>query len=493
MATFFSDQFGIDPNILDQHGLFNVSLITDLPLFIDPFLLFNSGRKEYRDLHDGMIRYLVFLRNKAQSGQVHDALLRAWYCFPEVKQTWLGFSAVGNSGAGLGMDFARALHGNLHTIFSEFGVEKVTASSHLEKICLIRDGVGRDNISDFTTNLIKGFLCERTQEFALTYLAQDQRRVVSVSGSFFNFETEIWQPQKFTLPWADGDHVILTPKDLLTRDENWINKGDLIRDFEELPTAIPDDQLRHQIDNYFHRVLARHRDREPNRTERAEAAVRTIHEFPELIDYYIKFKEEHGGDAKNASADKVFAAEQLFVQQLKALQLMLQAQTPFYAQGGTTYEEAHLRLAYLKDVIENKGGHRIFYVRRRPIKREQDLHVMYRLVWIGTPSDVSAEVNDGRGPADYKISRGVRDKTVVEMKLASNTQLKRNLQHQAEAYQMASDASAGIKAIMYFSYSEFLRVQKILRDLGLDRHRDIVLIDARDDNKQSGSKIGVRR
>ena len=109
------------------------------------------------------IQYLVFLRDKAKAGPVSDALLRAWYCFPEVKQAWLGFSLAGNQGSGLGINFARALHENLHQLFPEFGAEKITRGSHLEKVCLIRDGVGRDNISDFVTNLIKDFLCGYTE------------------------------------------------------------------------------------------------------------------------------------------------------------------------------------------------------------------------------------------------------------------------------------------------------------------------------------------
>ena len=55
------------------------------------------------------------------------------------------------------MDFARALNDNLHNLFRDFGNEKVTKGSHLEKLVLIRARVGRDNISDFTTNLIKGY------------------------------------------------------------------------------------------------------------------------------------------------------------------------------------------------------------------------------------------------------------------------------------------------------------------------------------------------
>jgi hypothetical protein len=107
MSTFFSDFFKVDQNSLDDRGAFNISLVNDLPLFIDPFLLFNSEESEYRKLHDGIIDYLVFLKDKAASGPVVDDLLRLWYCFPEVKQNWLGFSIAGNEGSGLGIDFAR--------------------------------------------------------------------------------------------------------------------------------------------------------------------------------------------------------------------------------------------------------------------------------------------------------------------------------------------------------------------------------------------------
>jgi hypothetical protein len=107
MSTFFSDYFDITPEILEQYGAFNVSLINDLPLFIDPFLLFNSQKPEYQTLHDQIIRYLIFLRDKASKGGLSSDLLNVWYRFPEVKQNWLGFSAVGNNGSGLGRDFAR--------------------------------------------------------------------------------------------------------------------------------------------------------------------------------------------------------------------------------------------------------------------------------------------------------------------------------------------------------------------------------------------------
>lgn len=488
MGTYLTEVLSVDPDTLDRYGAFDVSLITDLPLFIDPFLLFGSEKEEYNRLHDAIIAYLVFLRDKALAGPVHEGLLATWYCFPEIKQNWLGFSLTDNGGRGLGMDFARALHASLSSIFSDFGSEAITESSHLEKVCLVRDGVGRDSISDFTTNLIQDYLCAYSQTFALEHLAPQHRREVSVPKVRFNRRTERWDAATYTLPWANGDYVILSPRDMLTRDDTWINKGDLVRRFDALPQAVPDEQLRAQISEHFHRCIVQHDDKSPTQKELDTAAAITIAQFPMLIDYYIAIKEGEREQAESVSSQKVSFAQQIFHTQIQALQQLLATTTPFYQTGRNTYEEAIARTAFLKDVVENKGGHRIFYNAGTPIKREADLQVMYRLVWIGTPSDVSAEVNDGRGPADYKISRGASDKTIVEMKLASNSQLKRNLTKQVEIYKAASDAKAGLKVILFFTAEEQIKVNRILKKLGIDGRPDIFIIDARSDNKPSGSK-----
>jgi len=161
----------------------------------------------------------------------------------------------------------------------------------------------------------------------------------------------------------------------------------------------------------------------------------------------------------------------------------------FYDIPPNTYEDARQRLEFLKDVIENKGGHRIFYVGGAPIQREEDLQILYRLAWFASASDVTREANDGRGPADFKISRGSRDKVIVELKLAKNTQLERNLRNQAEIYSRASDAThPPLKGILYFSESELERVQDILHRLKLSDSPHIILIDASNKNKPSGSK-----
>jgi hypothetical protein len=55
-------------------------------------------------------------------------------------------------------------------------------------------------------------------------------------------------------------------------------------------------------------------------------------------------------------------------------------------------------------------------------------------------------------------------------------------------YERASDASPSVKVILYFSKTEHGRVIAVLKKLTLEKNENIVLIDARSDNKPSGSR-----
>src|SRR5437773_2258711 len=166
LRIYFSDFFDVTRQTMKDYGAFDVSLINDLPMFIDPFLLFNSEKEEYQSLHDQMIKYLKFLRDKSIGFELSKGSMYAWYVFKEIKQNWLGFSLSGNRGRGLGPEFATALHKNFNTAFKDFGEEDIPESPHFEKLTLFDEGVGKDNVSDFTTNLIKKYLLDYTQEFA---------------------------------------------------------------------------------------------------------------------------------------------------------------------------------------------------------------------------------------------------------------------------------------------------------------------------------------
>src|SRR5205823_12472432 len=133
--------------------------------------------------------------------------------------------------------------------------------------------------------------------------------------------TESWEERTFELPKFGRSFVILTPKALLTKGDTWINKEDLIKDFDQVPTMIDDDELRFKVNNYFLSQLSldpARAGKRPTKKEREAAAAATLQEFPSvIIDYYIKLKEDQGDKATSISGEKVAFSEILYIENVK--------------------------------------------------------------------------------------------------------------------------------------------------------------------------------
>ena len=208
----FSDYFKIDQSVVNNYGALNICLAADMPLFIDPFLLFASDDEEYQKLHRSLINHILILKEiaiKDEENAVNNGIFR----FPEIKQNWLGLSKFGNSGRGLGKDFAKKIIRSFNGFYNSFGEEQISAETHIEKLTILNPGIGSDFISDFTTNLILDYLLEYTQTFALKNLSKDQVREFSIN-SLFDEKFNRWMPKKYILPYLyledRGDFIILT-------------------------------------------------------------------------------------------------------------------------------------------------------------------------------------------------------------------------------------------------------------------------------------------
>ena len=129
----------------------------------------------------------------------------------------------------------------------------------------------------------------------------------------------------------------------------------------------------------------------------------------------------------------------------------------------------------------------MFYQGNKPVSKEKDLQLLFKFVWVGTSFCADAEVNNGRGPADFKISNVALDSTIVEFKLAKSSKLEQNLQNQVPVYEAANNTNQSLKVIMYYNERERLRMEKILNKLGLQDNPNIIRIDA--SPKESASNV----
>lgn len=480
----FSETFEVDKNILEQEGYVDISLLCDLPLFVDPFLIFGSQKKEYVELNNEINRYLLFLKKKAMQHGISTGLLKSWFTFSEVHNNWLGYCKFGNKGSGLGPKFAKNLYLNLKNKLNNFGNGEILTVEHIEKLCLIDDNIGSDNISDFVINILKYYFLEKTQEFSKKHVKPEYCDMFNVEKAYFDYNLERWMSKQFYLPKFDNEYILLTPIDILTKDSSWLNTYDMIDKFSMVVEKIPNDQLKFDINNYLAKLYKDDMTKEEIRKSRLE----TIREFPVIVDYYISQKEDTVDEAMSRSIEKSLYVDEIisnivqgFVENLKS--------TDFYNWVEDSYLEALKRVKYLKHSIEDNDVYKLFYDSNgNLVKSEEDLQLMFRLVCYGVVSDVNRECNNGRGPIDYKFSKTNADKSLIEFKLAGNSKLKQNLKNQVEVYEKANDTKKSIKAILYFTDKEKERVEKILKELGLENKENIILIDARN-NKISASNV----
>ncbi len=479
--VYFSDIFNIKHTIIENYGALDISLICDNPAFVDPFLIFANPK--YKNLHNFIVDYLKFLRTLSlQEEKLNSGNFKHYYKFPEVKQAWLGYSMGGNTGLGLGKDFAESLYKNLHKIFSKFGDEQITESSHLEKLCLVEKGVGVDKISDFTINLVKKYLLEFTQSFAQKHIDKKYLAEFSVRKVDFDFKEGIWLDARFTLPMikreSKKEFVLLVPREILTKEDTWISKNDFLDNDTAIFSTIPNDELRAKINKFFYDNLAvklnkkEQIEKDYSKKSKRNALLKTVWEFPEVLDYYIKFKEQNKDDAL-----KYHIAEPEFVNFFSDAIILKNEIKKRKFEKLTSFDDCISRIAFFKQKLESNSND--LYFKNKPLQ-EKHLRLMFKNVTYGALFDYNSEVNNGRGPIDFIVSCGSHDKTGLELKLASSAKLKQNLLNQGKIYQKDSNLKYVIKIIFYFSDQELIRVNRILKEINKSiDNKEIFVIDCR--------------
>lgn len=487
---YFSEHFEISHKKLEDAGFLDISLVCDNPAFVDPFLVFANPK--YKELHNFILGYLQFLRDESlNTPELSKGQFEHFYKFPEVKQAWLGYSVWGNSGLGLGRNFADSLFGNLHSIFKNFGAEKITESAHMEKLCLVADGVGVDKISDFTLNLIKSDLLQKTQNFAVKNIDKRYLKEFAVNKVYFNPTKKVWEGAKFTLPsytWDNKtDYLLLVPIDLLAKEETWISKNDFLDSNHGIFSTIPNEELREKMNRFFLDNLLTKLNkkkkvvRDNSKKSQRHSLKITVRKYPDLLDYYIKQKEDSKQEALDGhtidpESVNFFEDTEDITQNISIKKYGLVK----------SYEDCIERITFYKQVIESNAKN----LRVNGVKlQEKHLQLLFKLTTYNSLFNYDAEVNNGRGPIDFVISMGSKDKTGLEFKLASNTKLRQNLENQTDVYKLDSNLKYIIKVIFFFTTKELNRVNKILDEIKKSaQNESIILIDCREKDSASNVK-----
>lgn len=500
---FFSEKFNVDRELIIKYGAVDISLVCDLPLFIDPMLIFNSKKLSYQKLHNYLIKYFAFLTEKSEEGVNKDEI-KFYFTFSEIKNNWLGYAKKGNGGKGLGEDFAIFLSDNLKFIMNNNGITK---SHHIEKALLIYDGNGKDKISDLTVNLILDYLASYTQKFAIENIDEKFLDYFYLD-SIFNFKTQSFENKEYKLPFLINDkgekeYILLTPYDILREEDPAISKKNLRNYYQKVRNGITNKQHRAQLNNYIRLAVNEYiiSQKKKKKKKISDAAIEIVErnaffkalkekEFAWLYDYFIKIIEENNIEINKQALEECISQIEKFYNKSEQLRKCFNDNIEnLKINSSSARNELMSKLLFFKDTIENKEGYKLLYHNGENITSEDDLQRLFRFTIDGTPYDFNFDANNGLGEYDIKASKGSKDKCIAELKLASNTKLS-HVFKQTKVYEKSNNCKDSIVVIFYFNNAEKQKVNKLMKEdeLFIKNKESIILIDCDNSNKISASK-----
>jgi hypothetical protein len=252
----------------------------DLPLGIDPFLMFKSRDEELSRLHQLITGHFNAGVQAVRSGKFE--LANEIFDFPEVSAIGLGYTRSGKRGSGLG-GYLRDLI--IETLKASPGLQE-RGVLHVEEMQLLAAGIGPDRISDISANILKRHLVEYTQRQAALW-GLPLRGGVPLPH-LYDEATQSWADVYVDLPVGPTDEapVLFVPRRIV-RALPWINYDDFLqRDFRAFMEARRKAVTK---TSNIAKVSARSVKSDVAKVTRQDVS---------LVDRYVKGREQHASEAQ---------------------------------------------------------------------------------------------------------------------------------------------------------------------------------------------------
>ena len=266
------------PRLTDCYGIhksqsdldFAIQFIDeDIPLYVDPFLLWKSPSLQDQSLHTAItnsFNHLNFLLKKRHE----DDAIKMLVNLSECKEVGLGVSKS-RKGVKISHKKARQILNLFIDIpeYSQFGF------THFELIQLYVSGISKDRISDIACNYIKSFLIDYTIEQCESYGIPIEGVILD---SIYNYRKNSFElNSKLYLPVnpKTKEAIIFTPKRWL-RFNPWINFEDYFKSY------CPRDEIFNQ-----------------NESEERVKVLNFNRENYGVVEEYVKYKARNSKDCLN--------------------------------------------------------------------------------------------------------------------------------------------------------------------------------------------------
>ena len=412
MPITFSEQFHVARSVFENTGVFDVILDVDTRVFIDPALLELCTEPEFIDVRSKVERYfsniITLLRHSKRNGDMFWRRAERFLSFRELSGTCFGYSQNGTGGNAIGAVLRNSI---LRTI-KELMVEGETDPVLFELLGVFQEGIGCDRVSDLITFILREEILKYTQ------------RVVTMAGI----------P---TILVHSGQQQFLTcrnpynKKPLLLLPTTILSPLPIADSFDDIDRICQENErVRQEINAYFDlgKKNKLHKSQILSLMHSSlcfrSALVTAYKSFPKTA---YDFSSDPAGEYAWLAA----AREYVSTHPLDLSSSPLETSDDVFSITKTI-------CGRFKTLIEDNGLSKLLYDSNGSPKRESAAQLLFFGIadayCDANNIDLTKEGNNGRGPVDFKLSRGAYDKVVVEAKLTSNSQLRHGIETQLPIY-----------------------------------------------------------
>lgn len=222
----------VRPRLNDYHGIlllqdkvdYAIPFVNeDIPLYVDPFLLWKSPSQMDNGIHATILdsfNNIGYLANKGDKTEAIRQLVIASEC----DAVGLG-SSKNRKGRRIGENMAN----EIVSLFEKIPQLKTTGFSHIEEVQLLVDKIAKDRISDIACNYMSSFLVDYTQQNCLE-VGIPMELVENVV--VYDVKSHCFKEENVHLPVNPNTHepIWLVPKRWL-RFSPWISQDDYFSNY----------------------------------------------------------------------------------------------------------------------------------------------------------------------------------------------------------------------------------------------------------------------
>ncbi len=412
MPITFSEQFHVSPQTLKKTGVFDVILDVDTRVFIDPALLELCNEPEFIGAREKVEKYfsniITLLKHSNQKKDMFWNQANRLLKFKELSGTCFGYSQSGTGGNAIGTVFRDAI---LSTI-KELMIEGETDPVLFELLGVFQEGIGCDRVSDLITYILREDIFKYTQR-VLTE--------AEIPIATFHFERKSYLT--CVNPYNN--------KPLLLLPEAILSPLPVADDFDDIDQICQENErIRQEINAYFDLGGKKklHKSQILSLMHRSldfRSALVAAYKTTPKVSY--DFSSDPSGEYVWLAAAREYTAEY----PLSLVELPLET-------VDDVFTVVNMICTQFKSLIEDNGLHKLLYNSNGTSKHEAAAQLLFYGVadsyCKANNIDITREGNNGRGPVDFKMSRGAKDKVVVETKLTSNSQLRHGIETQLPIY-----------------------------------------------------------